>query len=562
MSLQLPRPAEKIMPLDRTSQRFPTLSPTQLESVRRFARQGERSFGPLELMTGPRDSSAPAWFLAAGSAEMFFRDGLGKETVLQALHPGQFTGELHQLARGPLFLGARAGPEGCVALPFDQEPLRSLIVGSADVGELVMRAFILRRMMLLEAGAGPVVIGQHGSPSLTRLQAFLTRNGYPHITVDAASESGSQLVRGLDAVEGDLPILLCPCGRLLRRPTNEEAGVWLRITPALPPEAIYDVAVIGAGPAGLATAVYAASEGLSVLVVERDVVGGQAGASMRIENYLGFPAGISGLSLTGRAIYQAQKFGALVATPLAATAIAAASPSKMEVRLAGGQSAFARSVVVATGARYRRPPVPNHAEFEGAGLHYWASPVEAGLCRGSDAVLVGAGNSAGQAAVFLAPYVKRLHLMVRGASLEVSMSQYLVSRIRMLDNVDVQFRVELTELHGDRATGLRAATFRERESGSEQRIETCHVFMFIGAEPNTAWLGGCVELDPRGYVRTGSAVCDRVIAWTMQTSLPRVFAIGDVRSGSTKRVASAVGEGAAVVAQLHQMLGAKRASAG
>jgi thioredoxin reductase (NADPH) len=353
----------------------------------------------------------------------------------------------------------------------------------------------------------------------------------------------------------------------LKHPSNEEAAAWLGINPPLSPEVVHDVAVIGAGPAGLATAVYAASEGLSVLVIDRETLGGQAGASARIENYLGFPTGISGAALTGRALNQAQKFGAEVAIPVGASQLAVKSVTSrpdalLQLGLSDNQCVLARTVVIASGARYKRPAIANLHDFEGAGVHYWASPVESKLCAGEEVVLVGAGNSAGQAAVFLAPQVKRLYLMIRGSGLEASMSKYLIQRIAALDNVELHVGHELAELHGTRLGGLEGATFKDRTSGATKHLAVRHVFMFIGAEPNTSWLNGCVTLDDKGYVVTGGAAAAALagdgasVAQPLETSLRRVFAIGDVRSGSTKRVASAVGEGAAVVAQIHSVLGA------
>jgi thioredoxin reductase (NADPH) len=432
-----------------------------------------------------------------------------------------------------------------------------------------MRAFILRRVGLLERGLGPVLLGRAGSADLLRLQAFLTRNAYPHFVLDCASERGRQLISDTALPPGDLPILVCACGRMLRRPTNEEAGVWLGITPTLNKDELYDVAVIGAGPAGLATAVYAASEGLSVLVLDAEVLGGQAGASARIENYLGFPTGISGQALTGRALNQAQKFGAQVAIPLVATRIRCdggsdGSGETVEITLSEQGSVRARTVVVASGARYKRAAIANMKPFEGDSVHYWASPVEARLCAGEQIALVGAGNSAGQAVVFLAPQVKHLTMVVRGEGLEATMSRYLIDRIRMLENVEVLVHSELTELHGEPTGQLHGAAVCNRSTQETSHLPVRHVFMFIGAEPNTAWLDGCLALDEKGYILTGPRSENDTNApahLPLQTSLPRVFAIGDVRSGSTKRVASAVGEGAAVVAQIHSVLGASTTAA-
>jgi thioredoxin reductase (NADPH) len=314
----------------------------------------------------------------------------------------------------------------------------------------------------------------------------------------------------------------------------------------------------------LATAVYAASEGLSVLVLDAEVLGGQAGASARIENYLGFPTGISGQALTGRALNQAQKFGAQVAIPLVAQRLRCAEssdPQTVELTLSEQGSVRARTVVVASGARYKRLDVESLKAFEGGHVHYWASPAEAKLCAGAEIALVGAGNSAGQAAVFLAPHVKRLTMIVRGSGLEASMSRYLIDRISNLDNVDIRVSCEVEELHGEVGTGLERVTLRNRTSGDASTLPMRHLFMFLGAEPNTGWLDGCLALDSKGYVVTGATPAAVATPLHLQTSLPRVFAIGDVRAGSTKRVASAVGEGAAVVAQIHSVLGARPTAA-
>jgi thioredoxin reductase (NADPH) len=352
----------------------------------------------------------------------------------------------------------------------------------------------------------------------------------------------------------------------LKHPTDAQAAACLGITPELDPNTVFDVAVVGAGPAGLAAAVYGASEGLSVLVLDQRAFGGQAGASARIENYLGFPTGISGLALAGRAFNQALKFGAEIAIPLEVAKLECGgadgkSCGSLKLALTNGNVVRARSVVVASGARYRRPPIANLAEFEGSGISYWASPVEAKLCEGEEVALIGGGNSAGQAVVFLAPKVKHLHLVVRGEGLEASMSQYLIDRIKALPNVTLHTRTEIVGLEGDAVTGLAGAVFRCRKTGETHSCALRHLFLFIGADPNAGWLEDCVQVDDKGFVVTGAeftngAASTRRQALPLETSWPGVFAIGDVRAGSTKRVAAAVGEGAAVVAQLHSVLAA------
>jgi thioredoxin reductase (NADPH) len=362
--------------------------------------------------------------------------------------------------------------------------------------------------------------------------------------------------------------MVCPDGTVLKRPTDAQAGICLGITPDLDPDMVYDVVVVGAGPAGLAAAVYGASEGLSVLVLDQRAFGGQAGASARIENYLGFPTGISGMALAGRAFNQALKFGAELAIPVEAARLDCGGRERgadepLRLALTNGGTVQARIVVIASGARYRRLEVPNLSTFEGAGVSYWASPIEAKLCEGEEVALVGGGNSAGQAVVYLAPKVNRLHLLVRGAGLEATMSRYLIDRIGALPNVDLHVRTEVVALEGDRAQGLTAAVVRDRTSGEACTFPLRHLFLFIGADPNSAWVDGCAALDGKGFVLTGAecigpASATRRSALPLETSVPGVFAIGDVRAGSTKRVAAAVGEGAAVVAQIHSVLALHR----
>jgi thioredoxin reductase (NADPH) len=498
------------------------------------------------------------------------RDGLAREVAITTHHAGQFSGEVNQLAgRGYLATG-RAGPEGCTALPFDGPHVRALMIGSADVGEIMMRAFILRRVGLIEeGGAGSVLVGNPGTPDLVRLEGFLRRNGYPYAVLDASAEEGGRaLVERLGILPKELPLLVCSNGTVLKRPTDSEAGICLGITPELDPQIVYDVAVVGAGPAGLATAVYAGSEGLSVIVLDQRAFGGQAGASMRIENYLGFPTGISGMALAGRAFNQALKFGVEIAIPLEVARLDCGnSGGPLRLELNNGGMVRARTVVVASGARYRRPPIPNLSIFEGAGISYWASPVEAKLCEGEEVALIGGGNSAGQAAVYLAPKVKQLNLVVRGEGLEASMSRYLIDRIKALPNVELHTKTEIVGLEGDQATGLTGAVFRDRTTRATHTCPLRHLFLFIGADPNASWLDQCVDVDGKGFVVTGEKFADGngTIGrppLPLETSRPGVFAIGDVRAGSTKRVAAAVGEGAAVVAQIHSALAAESPPAG
>ncbi|MGD0107936.1 MAG: FAD-dependent oxidoreductase [Rhodopila sp.] len=550
----------------RHDQIFPTLDAVQVQTARRFAGAPDHVFGAGEVVFDVGERHAAAWLVVQGTINVVHRDGLGHEAAIVVHGPGQFSGEVSQLAGGASLTAGKAGSDGCTAVPFDAAHLRAMVIGSADIGEIVMRAFILRRVGLIEAhGAGAVLVGRPGAPDLVRLQGFLTRNGYPHTVLDASDPNeGQPLVERLGVHPDELPLMVCPNGMVRKCPTDAEAGICLGMTPDLDPEKTYDVAVVGAGPAGLATAVYAASEGLSVLVLDQRAIGGQAGASARIENYLGFPTGISGQALAGRAFSQAQKFGAELAIPLEVTRLdcgdggPAAAPLRLE--LTTGFAVRAKAVVIATGVRYRRPDIPNLSTFEGAGVSYWASPIEAKLCDGEEIALVGAGNSAGQAVAYLAPKVRRLHLIIRGTGLEASMSRYLIDRISSLPNVELHTRTDIVGLRGDQKQELAAAVFRDR-SGAEHSCPIRHLFLFIGADPHTGWLQDCVRLDDKGFVVTGQAFSDDAVAaprlcLPLETSRPGVFAVGDVRAGSTKRVAAAVGEGAAVVAQIHAMLGA------
>ncbi len=542
----------------RRAQIFPQLSPAQREEAARFAAAPPLNFAPNERLFAAGERNVPAFLVLEGSVTVDGGGEVGAHPITEH-GPGEIVGELNQLAGRAALVNGVAGPQGCSVLPFDAAHLRALIVGSAELGEIVMRAFILRRTALIaEGGAGSVLIGHATDPALVRVQGFLARNGYPQLVLDPAETSeGHALVERLGIAESDLPILLTPGGgAVLRRPSEAEIGAALGITPELDRDALHDVAVVGAGPAGLATAVYAASEGLSVVVLDARAFGGQAGASARIENYLGFPTGITGQALMARAFSQAQKFGAEIAIPLEVASFDCGGPDRepatpFRLILSDGAAVRARAVVIASGARYRRPDIAGIDEFEGAGVSYWASPVEAKLCGGEEVALIGAGNSAGQAVVYLAPRVKRLHLVVRGAGLEASMSRYLIDRIHALPNVELHTRTEIMEIGGDPARGLERASFRNRDTGAVWTGPLRHLFLFIGADPNTGWLKGCsIEVDDKGFVVTGKGG-----ASPLATNVPGVFAIGDVRAGSTKRVAAAVGEGAQVVAALHGVLG-------
>ncbi len=463
-------------------------------------------------------------------------------------------GELAQLSGRPYLVDEKALTDvEAVAIPPDR--LRALLIAEADLGERLMRALILRRVGLIEARAGPIVIGDEHDADVLRLTNFLRRNGHPYESLDPGSDSCARtLVERFNVTAEELPIVLCPGGQLLRNPTESQLARCVGLLGPIDSDRIYDVVVIGAGPSGLATSVYAGSEGLSVLTIDCRSFGGQAGASARIENYLGFPTGISGMALMGRAFSQAQKFGVDVAIPDEAVKLECGN-NPCHVQLATGERVQARAVVIATGARYRRLGVERLDEFEGASVHYWASPLEADLCANSDVALVGGGNSAGQATVYLAGKARRVTMMAR-RPLSETMSQYLTERIEALPNVDVVIGCEVSALEGSEGQ-LQAIKCHNRQTGKVTRREVRYLFSFIGAEPNTDWLRTSgISLDKRGFVLVGEEACDDHLP--LETSRKGVFAVGDVRSTSVKRVAASVGDGAQVVASIHAYLARER----
>ena len=535
----------------RRHQVFPVLEEAE---VQRLARFGEpRSFESGEYLATAGRHSPGVMVILSGNVRVTRKDLVGVEEHIVTYGPRSFLGGLEQLAGRPSLVDARAvGP--VTAIVIAPERLRTVFIGEAALGERVMRALILRRVLLLESSAGgPVIVGYADDRNVLRLEGFLRRNAHPQQTLDAATDPGAKaIIERFHIGVSDLPVVLCPNGELLRNPTEGELARCLGLVSPLDPSRIYDVAVVGAGPAGLSAAVYAASEGLSVLVVDRHAFGGQAGASARIENYLGFPTGISGIALTARAFNQAQKFGVEMAIPKTVTGLdcpCESSSGMFVLCLADDERVRARSVVVATGARYRRLAVENLPSFEGSSVHYWASPLEARLCAGQEVAVVGGGNSAGQAVVYLATVVSKVWLLLRGKDLAAKMSSYLVERIGGLENVEVVPQATISALEG--ANGFLEAVRWRNGDLTEVRRPIRHLFLFIGADPNSAWLtGGGVALDGKGFVLTGGEVGRRAL----ETSRAGIFAVGDIRSGSIKRVATAVGDGAQVVASLHQYL--------
>ncbi|MGE6494813.1 FAD-dependent oxidoreductase [Cupriavidus metallidurans] len=531
----------------RRHQMFPVLTPIQVEAASRFASGPPRVFASGETVFATGDRNVPVWLVLDGSIDVLRRNGLDESAPITTHRAGQFTGEVSQIdGRASLAL-AQAGPDGATLLPFDPPHLRALMIGSAEVGEIVMRALILRRVSLIEhGGSGTILIGASDDSHLLRLQGFLTRGGYPnHIMDPRIDGDGRSFVERMALLPTDMPLVVCPGGAVLKRPDERELAACLGILRKIEQRKIYDVAVVGAGPAGLAAAVYGASEGLSVIVLDERTMGGQAGASARIENYLGFPTGISGQALAGRAFTQALKFGAEVAIPVSVRRLDR-DGDRLTLGLSDDSTVAARTVVIASGAAYRQPDIAGLRHFEGAGVSYWASPIEARLCAGKEIALVGGGNSAGQAIVFLAPHVKRLHVFVR-RELSETMSRYLIDRISALPNVDIHVGTDLIGLAPHDET-LASATVRDRASAALTQYEICHLFLFIGATPHTCWLNGSLAMDDKGFILTGGSTS------SLETSMPGVFAIGDVRAGSTKRVAAAVGDGAAAISQIHNYL--------
>ena len=548
----------------RREQMYPKLEPQEIERLRRFG-ETRRFSERRHLFTAGEPT--PGMFVVLSGAVSVTAPSLGHVVPIREAGPGGFIAEVGQLSGRPSFVDAVA--KGDVeALLIPTENLRSLVIAEAELGERIMRALILRRVALIENGAGgPVLIGSPVNPDVIRLEGFLARNGYPHQLCDPDEDrEARELVARYAPDPADLPLAVCPNGTVLRNPSEVELAHCLGMVRVDDPGRTYDVAIVGAGPAELATAVYAASEGLSVIVFDASAFGGQAGASARIENYLGFPTGISGLALAGRAFTQAQKFGAETAIPVEVVKLdCAANPLALD--LADGRSLKARAVVVASGARYRRPDIPNLEQFEGRGVWYWASPIEARMCRDEEIVLVGGGNSAGQAAVFLSGFARKVWMLVRRDGLAATMSRYLIDRIAATPNIEVLPRTEIVALQPSPEGRLAGAKWRHMPSGAETEKPIRNVFLFIGADPATDWLRTCgVTLDDKGFVQTGRDVgrCGKggeaVPALPLQCSVPGVFAIGDVRAGSVKRVGGAIGEGAAVVAQLHLFLSGAQSS--
>ena len=546
-------------PVTTTSERlFPTLGP---ELVERIAAHGRRlPVRPGEVLLDVGAAFSRMFVVVRGGIEIV-QVAEGAEKVVAALGPGQFTGEVNLLSGRRSLVRIRATEQGEV-VELDREHGLALVQTDAELGPILMRAFILRRVELIARNAGDVVLlGSVHCAATLRIREFLSRNGHPFTYVDLDREPALQETLDRFRVTlADMPVLLCRGGSFLRNPTNEAIAECLGFNQAIDTDKVRDLVVVGAGPSGLAAAVYGASEGLDVLVLESTAPGGQAAASSKIENYLGFPTGISGQELAARAYNQAQKFGAQVLIAKGAAQLSC-ERRPFAIAMASGQRVPARAVIVATGAAYRKLPLENLAQFEGAGVYYFATHMESALCRNEEVVVVGGGNGAGQAAVFLAESAHHVHVLVRGAGLADSMSRYLIRRIEENPRITLHTRTEITALEGD---GHLAHVRFKDGAGVEERRPVRHVFVMTGAEPNSRWLGGCLALDDKGFIKTGPDLTRDDLAaagWPLarpphllETSLPGVFAVGDVRANNMKRVASAVGEGSSAVAFVHQVL--------
>jgi thioredoxin reductase (NADPH) len=543
--------------LERQEEMFPRLSDAQMARIVRFGR--ERTVRRGEVLFEPGQVAPKLYIVLRGGIDLLRSSFLGEE-LIRTVRRGEFTGELNFLAGRQALVTARVREDG-ETLEIPRDELRRIVVGDAELSDVLMRAFLLRRAALIARNiGGAVMVGSRHSAATLELKEFLAHNGQPYTYIDVESASEvQQLLERFGVRVEDVPVILCGHDTVLRNPSRARVAECLGFSPRLDEALVHDVVIIGAGPAGMAAAVYAASEGLDVVVVDAEAPGGQAGCSSKIENYLGFPTGISGQDLAHRAYAQAEKFGADIVVARSAQGLAC-NRTPYQVLLDESGRLLARSVVLAQGACYRRPDVANLSRFEGTGVYYAATSLEAQLCQEEEVVVVGGGNSAGQAAVFLATSAAHVHVLVRSGGLCETMSAYLVRRIRESAKITVHTHTELDLLEGDRE--LERLGWRNNVTGETERHRIRHVFVMTGADPNTGWLRRCVALDDNGFVKTGQDLApDDLTAWTatrrpymLETSIRGVFAVGDVRSGSVKRVASAVGEGAMCVQLLHKVL--------
>jgi len=550
-------------PYQRQAQTFPHLTPDQLERASRFGTVEELAAGTVLFERG--DRGVDFFIVLAGAIEIYEHRNEDRERHVFCVHdPAQFTGDVDLFTDRRVLVGGRMREDGRV-VRVDRAQFRKLMAAEPDIGELVMRAFILRRVgILIHDQAAVRLIGTRHSPDTHRLQRFMDRNGYPFRFLDADHPDTRGQARGELASFGldraDLPVVICPNDQVGRNPSNAALAECLGLFEEIDVDRVHDVVVVGAGPAGLAAAVYAASEGLDTLVLEAEAPGGQAGTSSKIENYLGFPTGISGGALAGRAWVQAQKFGAKLALPRRVVALEC-DQRPYRLLLDDGTRVRTETVVIASGARYRSLDLANCRDYEGKGIHYAATELESALCTDEEVAVVGGGNSAGQAAVFLSRHAKHVHVLVRGARLADSMSDYLVGRIEASARITLRTRTAITALAGNGR--LERVTWRCDDVPGDETRPVGNVFLMIGAVPNTDWLQGCLALDDKGFVQTGvPSEAPTRPPYLLETSQPGIFAVGDVRADSVKRVASAVGEGSIAVQYVHRVLAERRARSG
>lgn len=531
-------------PYNRMSQTFPELSDDQIERVTAYGAIESRKEGDLLYQRKQKDLDF--FIFIEGGGEVLETLPNGEKHRVTKLERHQFSGELTMFNNHESLVDLRVAVESRV-LRIPRKNFRRLLIGEAELSEIITRAFILRRTAFITHElAAATVVGESHSADTIRILQFLRRNGTPvrALYTDADTEKAAKLIGVCGREKSHLPMVVYGKNLVLDNPTNRQLGDALGFTEEVDSKNAYDVVIVGAGPAGLSAAVYAASEGLNTLVLDQFAPGGQAGSSSKIENYMGFPAGISGQALAARAQIQSQKFGAKIAVPRKVEKIDCV-PNQIHLSLDCGTQIRARSVVIATGAHYRKLEIENLEKFEGVGVHYAATSVEAALCSNEAVAIVGAGNSAGQAAMYLSQQTSHVYLIVRGSDLRKSMSEYLVNRIEASSKISVHLESEITKLEGGRY--LETVSWKD-QSGAESKHEISNIFLMLGAVPNTEWLDGCLELDKKGFI-----ICDRPGS-PFESSLPGVFAVGDVRSGSIKRVASAVGEGSVVISSVHAHL--------
>ena len=537
---------------------FPKLTPAQIDRLSGHGRIRLVQSGEVLIEEG--DTSVPFFVVITGEVEIV-RPFDAYETLVTVHSSGEFTGEVNMLSGRRSFFRARATKPGKV-IELDHQQMLTLVQTDAELSDILMRAFILRRVELIAAGVGDLIlIGSTHSASTLRIKEFLMRNGHPYSYIDLERDPDVQnLLDNFKISASEIPVLICRGQLALRNPSNQQIADCLGFNESVDQTHVRDLVVIGAGPSGLAAAVYGSSEGLDVLMLETSSPGGQAGSSSKIENYLGFPTGITGQELAARAYLQAQKFGAHMLIAKATRLICDRKPYVVE--LENGARISTRTVVIATGAQYRKPPLENLSRFEGAGVYYGATFVEAQLCGGDEVIVVGGGNSAGQAAVFLAQTAKRVHMLIRSSSLAASMSRYLIRRIEESSTIVLRPQTEIVALEG--GNHLSSVYWRNSQTGQTEKHGISHVFVMTGADPNTGWLNDCIALDAKGFIKTGPDLSPESLSaggwplmrqpYLLETNLPGVFAVGDVRGGSVKRVASAVGDGSIAVSYVHKVL--------